>query len=186
MTPASIVLMGLKHSGKSSLGSAVAEALSRPFFDLDDLVLDGARERGFSSIRLLYGSLGLEKFQDLEYAALEELFHRRVAESSLGFILSLGGGTGENHRVMHSLSEHGAVRLYLRVAEETLWRRISAGGIPPFLEGDRPPEELFHKLYLRRDQLYGSCADFIIEMTDRPPEENSRILLDEVRTILRG
>jgi hypothetical protein len=74
-----LFLMGLKHCGKSTLGKTAAEGPSPPFYDLDDIALLAIRREGYSSIRELYRSAGLKKFQEFESAAADELAGEKSA-----------------------------------------------------------------------------------------------------------
>ena len=168
-----LILMGLKHCGKSSIGEFLAEREKFPFADLDGLILDGARREGYSSIRELYRTVGLQKFQEYELKALRDLFESGERPSSL--VLSLGGGMADNSAAMQLAAYYGDM-IYLKVREPILLDRILRGGLPPFLQGDDSPEDLFHRLYRRRDTLYSQYADFIVQLPGQPLEKN-RILV---------
>jgi len=169
--------MGMKHCGKSSFGKLLAASLNYPFVDLDDLILAKARSRGFFSVRELYRTVGLKIFQEYETEALNIIHNARESRPS---VLSLGGGYADNNTAMQTAADIGH-RIYLRVPEQTLYRRIIRGGLPPFLEGEASPEELFHQLYLRRDGLYASYAALIVALPDQDLEQNFNLLYSEVK-----
>jgi shikimate kinase len=83
----SIILLGMKHVGKSSIGRILAKAFGLPFYDLDHQLIKKARpgETG-ATAREIYRKEGLEGFQFWEKAAAQEL-----AGSQKAMILALGG-----------------------------------------------------------------------------------------------
>lgn len=172
-----LIFMGLKHSGKTSLGVMTAKELGFEFKDLDHLIMETAEKEGYSSIRELYRSVGIERFQNYESSALQRLFASPTAKPLL---LSLGGGTVENPSALQILRKSSFL-VYLSVEEEVLFRRIEAGGIPPFLEGDKPPRGMFHELFLRRDPLYRRSADLIIELQDLSVQSNVRGIISRLK-----
>jgi shikimate kinase len=163
----------MKHCGKSSLGAMTADAYALPFYDLDDFVLRHARAAGYPTVRALYRSAGRGKFQEYERAAAEEL---ALFLDRYSLVAALGGGTVENPEAMELLHQK-AILLYLEVEEDELFRRILGSGVPPFLEGDRPPKELFAELHARRRELYRRWADAVIELPAQSIEKNfSRLI----------
>ena len=164
--------MGLKHCGKSSIGRFIADRKGFSFVDLDSLVMDRARGEGFATIRQLYRTVGLQGFQEYELDALRGLFNQR---EGAGFILSLGGGMADNRTAMDLTKSCGKM-VYLKVGELLLLERILQGGLPPFLQGDDPPELIFHRMYKRRDAVYSQYADFILELPDQPLEKNRSLV----------
>jgi shikimate kinase len=168
-----LIFMGLKHSGKSLLGKLTAKELGFSFEDLDALIMEKAEPEGYPDIRGLYRRVGLPGFQRRETAALR-FFFRKKTESDI--ILSLGGGTVENSAAMEILSPLGLL-VYLSVDEEVLYSRIIGGGLPPFLEGEKEPRQMFHELYLKRSGLCRAYADTEIALPDQPPTENVKLIL---------
>lgn len=163
-----LILMGLKHCGKSSLGSRLAGTLSLPFYDIDNLILEDISAAGYLSVRELYRTAGRSKFQEYELSAAKKL--ARIMDTT-AVVAALGGGTIENEEALQLLSSRAPL-LYLQVEEDELFRRISASGVPPFLEGKRPPKELFADLYARRAGLYESTADAVVCLPVQPLEKN--------------
>lgn len=170
-----ILIGGLKHCGKTSLGRILARDLECPFFDLDDLVLEETAGK-WKSIRQLYRELGRDEFRRLEVAAVRDFIEWRIP--TLGgepAVLSLGGGTIENTEAMAWLSGRGTA-VYLKAEAELLFERIMQGGCPPFLSEDNPKED-FMTLYEKRDALYIQFADMIQEVDDAPQLVNAQRLL---------
>ncbi|MBI9100375.1 MAG: shikimate kinase, partial [Spirochaetaceae bacterium] len=86
-----IILAGIKHSGKSTIGWNLSAHLNLYFADLDDLILRDTEK--YETVRQLYRELGAEGFQRQEKESLK-LFLQTYENKS--FVLSLGGGTIEN------------------------------------------------------------------------------------------
>jgi len=170
-----ILIGGIKHCGKTTLGSIIAAELDYDFFDLDELMV---KEGGdlWSSARELMQNLGEERFKELETAATM-LFVRKIAPNlpGSGVVLALGGGVVENLEAI-SLLGSGGTRVYLLADSELLYRRIRVSGRPAFLSAEEPHED-FLKLYRRRDVLYRKFADLIHEVDESPAELNALRLL---------
>ncbi len=161
--PGVLFLGGIKHSGKSTLGSLLAEASGLPFYDSDDLTVSAARRRNLevSTARELYRMAGPEGFKYYEAEALLE-----VADSGPGpgrMIVALGGGAIDNPAALEVIDRNGYL-IYLHVDADTLYERIMRRGKPAFLTSDRPYEE-FLALSRRRDAAYRAKAHLVIELT---------------------
>lgn len=162
-----IILSGIKHSGKSTIGWNLSSGLGIYFADLDDLILRDAEK--YSSIRELYRKLGNRGFQVQEQQSLE---HFLEVNRNKSFVLSLGGGTIENSRAIEILNNSDVSSYFLDAEEDVLYKRILRGGLPPFLEGD-DPKRLFNEMYTRRSHLYREWADVIIDTRGLKPLEVS-------------
>ena len=114
-----VVLGGMKHCGKSTLGRIIAEDVGWAFQDLDDLILTESSGT-WKSVRDLWRELGKEAF-----AAIEEEAARNYMEWTMptlekkGCILSMGGGTIENGGAMAQISRTGR-NGYIRADEEII------------------------------------------------------------------
>lgn len=182
LTPQHLFLTGLKHCGKTTFGSMLAARWGRLFFDLDDLLLHEARVDGYSSVREVYRTAGRKKFQEYEARAAEKACTQDLCpQNSLSkVILSLGGGTIENPAAWDILKPAGSF-IYLQVEEEVLFERIQRGGLPPFLIGSQPPQELFHDLWVRRHQLYLNYADLVLTLPNQAVEDNFKLLYTQLK-----
>lgn len=79
-----IFLVGLPGSGKSFWSQQLAQTLSLPAYDLDELIEQHAQD----SIPTIFQSKGEAYFRQLEHEVLQQLI-----ESKYDFVLSVGGGT---------------------------------------------------------------------------------------------
>lgn len=174
-----ILLSGIKHCGKSTIGAILAAELNLPFYDLDHLVSEESLAgRGAKAVRWeareIYRRLGKQAFIKLEQKALKGLLDQKEP-----FVLALGGGTQEDPTNQELLSRLGCL-VYLSEEAEILYTRISAGGIPPFLDA-ADPRGSFEALYQSRDRLYRSTADLTLPLEGRTPQEAAVYLQQTIK-----
>jgi shikimate kinase len=170
-----LVLSGIKHCGKTTLGSMLADRRGCAWYDLDQLIMNRPSANHYSSLREFFRAEGLGRFQELETECLIDVL-KRFNPGTKQAVISLGGGTIENKDAMDMLQGEGNI-VYLYVPEDTLYERIMAGGRPPFLSEETPRED-FHEIYLRRDQMNRDIADLIIDLNETSPENNLNIIWD--------
>ncbi|MGI6736904.1 MAG: shikimate kinase [Anaerovoracaceae bacterium] len=155
-----ITLVGMPGSGKTTVGRALAEALSMTFVDSDEEL---AARCGCSAGQFLREH-GEAAFRRLESRVLADL------TAAHGQVIATGGGAvlrPENRRAMR---QNGPVIFLRRPLEqlETAGRPLSSG------------REALEKMYKKRLPLYQSCSDFAID-NDGPLTAT----LAAVRAILR-
>jgi len=154
-----IALVGLRCSGKSSVGRALAERLALPFVDLDAELARLARERHGGAERpagAWLAELGEPAFRDLETAALE-----RVLARPAPCVLATGGGVVERAANRSLLAACTCVWLQVPAAE--LARRMEADPTPrPGLLGPDPTAEI-EELERRRAPLYAVLEPLAVD-----------------------
>jgi shikimate kinase len=154
-----LVLVGLPGAGKTTVGRAVAERLSRTFLDFDQEI----ERREAKSIVEIFGEKGEGYFRGLERALTEEL---RLTGN---MILAPGGGWVTDPEVMQLLRPP-AMLIYLRVRPETALARLGAErSTRPLLMRPDPVGELCRLLEARK-AAYES-ADHVIEAEHLDVEE---------------
>jgi len=171
-----VVLIGPKHSGKSSVGRELARLLDVPFFDLDALI----EKRAGQSVRALY-TAGPELFRREEEAALKDLLaggegHGGILASGVlaSGVLAAGGGLTDNPGAMALLEGGTHPTVYLDVSAQTAWQRItSAGELPPFLQAEtmEASMEKHRVLHRRRAEACRNCSPLCIAAEGKGPEE---------------
>ena len=162
-----IILLGPKHSGKTSIGRELARRFKMPFYDLDQLI----EEKTGKNIRELYKA-GEELFRREETAGMAALLQKKTFEEPGGreVVLALGGGIIDNPHAMALLQRElqkstGHCTVYLEVSSETAWNRIAVQGeLPPFLEAETPPvsKEKHCLLHERRAGDYKKIATYCL------------------------
>ncbi|HYL08454.1 MAG TPA: shikimate kinase [Candidatus Udaeobacter sp.] len=131
-------------SGKSVVGSIVAQRAGAPFFDLDLMVEDKAG----MSIAEIFATRGEEAFRGFERETLPLVLVP-------GAVAALGGGVVMDDANWRLISIR-ATTVYLEVPFETIWQRIRhLTGRPLIL--DRTPAEV-EALYERRRPRYEEAA----------------------------
>jgi len=158
-----LVLIGLRGSGKSTLGVRLAESLGRGFVDLDDV---SARLLGESGAGEAIAKHGMDAFRRAECDAL-----RSVLEES-DQVISLGGGTPTADGCEGLLASGGCRVLYLKAKPETLRERLSNADNSdrPSLTGGGVVDEV-GAVFELRDPLYTEIAESIVH-TDGVGEDS--------------
>jgi shikimate kinase len=160
-----IILMGPKHSGKTTTGKALALLFSCDFIDIDELIL----QRTGKSPRQLF-SEDPAVFQKAEADALAALADSRGAKRR---VIATGGGLIDNGEALSILKKSGVVMVYLDISAEGAWDRIAAGGeLPPFLRTENP-RETHRALHERRAAAYLQIANIVIETEGKSPQERA-------------
>jgi shikimate kinase len=155
-----ILLIGLRGSGKSTLGPALAERLGSSFTDLDDLV---ARAMACASPAEAFEKHGQAAFRQMEGRVLVDLIKPDNQ------VVALGGGTPTGMLALETIRKHkdeGRARvLYLRGMPATLRDRLAGTDMStrPSLTGADPLAEI-DAVFAKRDPLYSDLADGIVEI----------------------
>lgn len=162
-----VLLIGLRASGKSTLGRGLAAALARPFIDLDDAT--AALMRAQSAAEAI-NTQGLSAFRLAETQAL-----RDVLAFPSPHIIALGGGTptapGAADLLRAAMGDGKACVIYLRAQAATLQARLrqSDTATRPSLTGASVVDEV-PVLFAQRDELYTLLANHTlnIDTMDEP------------------
>lgn len=150
-----VVLVGLPGSGKSTVGSMVADKLGRPFLDFD---VEIERREGMP-ISDIFGQKGEAAFRALERKITEEL-------RDLGhMILAPGGGWITNPEVV-AMIRPPARLIYLRVRPETAIQRLGGARGRPLLNRPDPLGELKSLFESRRSAYQGADFEVGAELID--------------------
>jgi len=173
-----IVIMGMKHTGKSTVGSLLAERLNIPFRDTDAVI----EELSGKTARELYDAGGSALMMEKETEACMSLVGDSVPGGEC--VIATGGGLADNHEAL-AILKRAATCVYLDTPFDLLFRRVMAsaerdGRLPRFLQGP-DPEALFRELFARRAETYATMADVRIETGARLPEELAQEIMEKVR-----
>jgi shikimate kinase len=170
-----LVLIGLRGTGKSTVGKVLAERLSWRFYDTDTLV----QERAALTIRQIFETEGEASFRTRETAVVQE-----VAQND-ACVIATGGGAILNPENVLALKRDAFV-VHLSADPSELWRRISQdtashASRPALLPGTSGPEEL-RKLMLARASLYAQARDAEVDVEGRTPDAIADKILLLMRT----
>ncbi len=162
-----LVLIGLRCSGKTTAGAALARTLNIPFIDLDDRT--AALLKAATPADALR-TQGQPAFRAAEVTALKAVLARQTPS-----IIALGGGTptapGATAVLLDAQGSRDVIVVYLRATAEVLMRRMHAGGAVtrPSLTGTNPIDEV-PTILAQRDASYLRIADRTIDAS-KPTDE---------------
>ncbi len=158
-----IVLIGMKHSGKTTLGRRLADLWSCPFHDVDAMIEEMyACETGDTlSLREIFTRHGDDYFHKIESLVISDLY-MRLGDQATSCVIALGGRTALNDSACHLFREIGKV-VCLRVDPDEVFARIVKNGLPPFLDRNDPHSH-FHRLYAEREPEYDRHADLVVDL----------------------
>jgi len=157
-------LLGLKHTGKSTVGRLWAQRRGWDFYDLDTLLED--RAPGGRTSRQIYLDEGREGFQKWE-AEAARLIAPRLARGRA--LLAWGGGTATNPAAVEALVPFGPL-VVLTDRVEVLYERILKGGRPAFLSADHPWED-FQEVYRERSAVLARLTPLSLSLAGATPAE---------------
>jgi shikimate kinase len=162
----SIVLIGFKSCGKSTVGRLLAGALGLPFVDLDNRIEAIYQEEDGRHLpcREIFKRHGEGVFRSLETTALEQLATERT------LVLATGGGAPLAEANRPLLRALGRI-VYLQAAPFLIYRRFQHRGMPAFMAEDSSYEHL-HGLWLQRHAVYLALAEAAFDVTLLSPQES--------------
>jgi shikimate kinase len=163
-----IVLIGMKSSGKTTVGRLLAERLGGVSLDIDREIEKQHRTTHQEDLhfRDIYIRYGKEYFRSLESHALTRLAHEL---RDACFVLSTGGGTPLDERNQARLRSLGTV-VFLDIDAAVLLPRITAGGVPAFFPYPDDPARSLAEVLAARRPIYRRLADMTITFSREPPE----------------
>lgn len=176
-----IVLIGMKHTGKTTIGKILARQLQGAFFDTDEVIAKIAGK----SVRDLFDAGGSQLLQQYETQALEYILTTEPSSTELSskIVIATGGGLADNNEAIHLIKENGT-SIYLDTSFEILFSRImnsaeKDGRLPLFLQGG-DPEKLFRDLFSRRSKIYATMCDIVIYTGARMPPVIASTILEYI------
>ena len=140
-----IILIGMPGVGKSTIGKRLAEALDRPFVDIDSKI-----DETYGSVPDYINTHGIAAFRAIETATIAEI------GKGHGQVIATGGGAVTVACNKDLLRQNGRLYWLKRPLEQlpTNGRPLSAGGI-----------DTLKTLYREREPLYSDFADVSIQNT---------------------
>ncbi len=165
-----VFLCGFMGAGKSTTGQALAQLLSVPFYDTDQIIVEMAGK----SVADIFTESGEKTFRELESLAIQ-----KVAAEPPG-VVALGGGALINPENLKLIQQTGTL-VYLSAKIETLKTRLSlAGAVRPLIvnQSERQIAELLQK----REAVY-KLADFVIHTDEKSTEAVCENLQQELRKL---
>ena len=180
-----IILLGIKHSGKSTQGRLLSQHFNCQFIDIDDEItkLTG------KSPREIYTEKGASGFLMAEEAACTQVA-REIKPGEM-VVISTGGGICDNAPALNILRQIGdflLIKVPEKIAADRIIRKATQNedgsweNLPAYIAKENPENEaqvrkLFHGFYEERSATYEQIADYIAEPKDLPKDENTKLLL---------
>lgn len=149
------VLVGMPSSGKTTLGKALAESLSREFYDSDAEI-----EKIHGNISDIFALMGEDTFRCYETEILNELSKKN------GVVIATGGGAVLRQENVFNLKMNGKIVFLDRALEDLTPTR------------DRPLSkdyEALKKRFYERYPIYDSVCDLKVEVKGTPDELSKKI-----------
>ena len=154
-----IILVGMPASGKTSVGKALSQRLSKAFVDTDDLIVESQNK----PIPEIFSVAGEKGFREIEK---NEIFS---VSSRNNHVIATGGGAILNKDNTEILKENG--RIYF--IDRPLSMLVTTEDRP--LSSNKADLE---KRYNERYSLYLECADVVIDGSGTVEEVAKRIEAD--------
>lgn len=189
-----IVLLGIKHCGKSTQGKILAKHFKCPFFDTDDEItfLTG------KTAREIYVEQGKEAFLAVEKDICKKLSEdsRLVHQSEkVTAVIATGGGVCNNSEALDYLHKIGLF-VFLNADEKTAADRIvneikydgvgMMKNLPAYIANKNPQNvmevrEIFHKYYEERRKIYAGLCDVEVKLEHSASKtENMKNILSKL------
>jgi shikimate kinase len=157
-----IVLLGYMGAGKTTVGRLLADHMSIPFIDLDQII-EANDDRSILEIFQMKG--------EAYFRRLEALYLESILQLPKG-VLSTGGGTpifGDNMELIKSQS----TSVYLKWSEKALAERLinELDHRPILKDLDEYEIEEFIQTHLAKRAEYYEQANFIIDCDNKSVQE---------------
>jgi shikimate kinase len=160
-------LVGMMGSGKTEIGSRLAERLGCLFFDTDRMVADDAQ----ATIAGIFSTEGEPEVRIREQEAL------RKAASYPDAVVAAGGGVVLDQANVEVMRATGPV-IWLQADPKVLAERVGPGGDRPLLAGGDTVDRL-NSMLQDRSAAYHAAADHVV-VTDRVEPERVVELVEEL------
>ena len=163
-----VILIGPMGSGKTTIGSLLAEKLGLAFRDTDHLI----EEREEKPVSQIFLDQGEDAFRAIE---------KRVLRDELltdGTVLSLGGGAPISIDAQSALRAISSYIIFLDISLSTVVPRIGFNRDRPLLLNN--PRGQWQTLMEARRPIYEALADVTINVDDKSEEEIVTIALSSL------
>jgi len=166
-----IVLIGMRGSGKTTVGKILAQKLGREFLGMDELIT----QKVGLSIPGIVEKYGWGRFRDIEEEITDEVAKRD------NIINATGGGVVTREKNIVKLRKNGVV-VWLTASVDTLLERIGEDSERPLLAGRTQREDIEITLNERKP-LYQKAADLVVDTENKTPEEIAGAIIKSLKKI---
>ncbi len=153
-----IVLIGMRGTGKTTIGAILSKRLSRTLIETDALIenITGMR------ISDLVDQRGWNHFRDIESKIIFEV------SASDECVIATGGGVVTRPENIYALRQHG-ILIWLRADIQTMEKRVGNDANRPSLTAKRTLREEIIEVKNKREVLYRNASDIRIKTDHRSP-----------------
>ena len=162
-----IVLIGMRGSGKTTVGKILARKLGRRLIEMDELI---SRRAGLT-IPEIVERYGWAKFRDVE----EEITGEVATLDNI--INATGGGIVTIEKNVEKLKKNGLL-VWLKADVDSLLKRVGEDTTRPPLVSGRTQREDIEITLNQRKLLYQKAADLAIDTEDKTPEEVAEAIIN--------
>lgn len=180
----SIVIMGLKHCGKTTQGKKIAAKLELPFFDTDYVI---EKLTGMSA-RELYSTKGVAAFMQAEEEACSKIIKQVDNKPA---VISTGGGICDNApalNILRSCEDFIFLRNDINDSISRITDKIIEPvpgyfeNLPAYIAVEKPQsmsdiKKILETKFKERFAKYEHIADIIIDIKNAPIDDNFKTIL---------
>jgi shikimate kinase len=161
----SVVLIGYRGSGKTTVGRLLAERMGRGFVDSDERII----ARAGKSIRKIFEEHGEAGFRDIETQVVQEI------AAMENHVIALGGGALGREVNLAAIQSGKHRIIYLRCEPKILLRRIrgdpaTAQARPALSKLGGGIEEI-RSILAQREPMWKKAMHYEVDVTKRTPEQ---------------
>ena len=165
-----IVLIGMRGSGKTTIGKVLAERLSRSFIETDREI---ERKTG-RSISDFVKTNGWTSFRDVEEQVVKDIAYLD------NLVIATGGGIVERSNNIKQFKDKG-ILVWLVANLTTYVKRIKSGRKRPFLTDAKKHSEDIRKTLETRKKLYTQASDVIVNTEDKTVNNTVYEIIESVK-----
>jgi len=145
------VLIGMRGSGKTTVGKILAKALKCSFWETDKEIEDRLK----MTVKDIIKKKGLHFFRDAESRVVMSIAKKDNC------VIATGGGVIEKENNIVLLKKQGII-IYLKTIPETAAARLIGDTKRPILTEASSMAEDLENLYLKRKEIYEKWSDMTV------------------------
>ncbi len=161
-----LVLIGYRGTGKSTVGTLLAERLGMRYVCMDNEITTKAK----MSTPEIVAAYGWSKFRDMEAELTIEL------TSQDGLIIDTGGGVIERQENVKALQANTQI-FWLHASVDTIISRIQDDSSRPALTSGKTFVEEVAEVLAKREPVYKAAADHSIDANNASPSQITDLIV---------
>jgi shikimate kinase len=155
-----IILIGMRGSGKTTVGKLLSERMLMPFYDLDSIM---AAKEGMPIAEVIQKN-GWDYFRDKESEIADAI------SGPANAVISTGGGVILRQQNIEALQKNGKF-VYLKTSIDMMVKRIGEGSGRPALTVQPTVTDEIKQVLFEREPLYQKIANITIETDTKTIQE---------------